>query len=74
MDKVNHPSHYTTGKIECIDAIESAAEGLDGFEGYCIGNAMKYLWRWKKKGGIEDLQKSDWYIRRLIEYKEGARE
>jgi len=76
MDNVNHPEHYTAGKVECIDAIESAVEGLNGFEGYCIGNAMKYLWRWKLKGGIEDLEKSIWYTNRLIEYekeKKGAR-
>jgi hypothetical protein len=64
-DMVNHPPHYTQGGIECIDAIKAACEGLDGFEGYCTGNALKYLWRWKHKNGIEDLKKADWYIRKL---------
>jgi hypothetical protein len=64
-DMVNHPPHYTQGGIECIDAIKAATEGLDGFEGYCTGNAIKYLWRWKHKNGVEDLKKADWYIRKL---------
>lgn len=64
---VNHPEHYTYSGMECIDAIEAATQGLTGFEGYCIGNAIKYLWRWKKKGGAEDLQKAIWYIVRVSE-------
>lgn len=66
-DKVNHPSHYTSGKVECIDAIESATTGLQGIEAVCTANAIKYLWRWKKKNGVEDLQKAQWYISKLIE-------
>lgn len=66
MDNVNHPTHYTAGKIECIDAIEAAVTNLNGFEGVCVGNAIKYLFRWKVKGGIESLQKARWYIDRLI--------
>ena len=65
-DMVNHPPHYTQGDIECIDAIKAATKGLNGFEGYCTGNAIKYLWRWKHKSGVEDLKKADWYIRKLI--------
>ena len=66
-DKVNHPTHYTGGKIECIDAIESATVNLTGIEAVCTGNAIKYLWRWKQKNGAEDLHKAKWYINRLIE-------
>jgi len=66
-DPVNHPIHYTQGGIECIDAIKAAVTGLDGFEGYCTGNAVKYLFRWKHKNGIQDLEKSRWYINRLID-------
>ncbi len=65
-DPVNHPDHYTAGKIECIDAIEAATSGLLGIEAMCTGNAIKYLWRWKRKGGVEDLKKARWYIDRLI--------
>lgn len=66
-DNVNHPSHYTRGGIECIDAIEAAVTGLQGIEAVCTGNAIKYLWRWKQKNGVEDLKKALWYIDRLIE-------
>ncbi|WP_297505781.1 DUF3310 domain-containing protein [Ferrovum sp.] len=62
---VHSPVHYTQGKIECIDAIESAVSGLSGIEAFCAGNAIKYLWRWKHKNGAEDLKKAVWYINRL---------
>ncbi len=65
-DKVNHPAHYTAGKVECIDALEAATEGLTGIEAVCTANAIKYLWRWKRKGGQEDLRKARWYINRLL--------
>lgn len=67
-DPVNHPKHYQ-GKVECIDAIESAIEGLEGIEAMCTGNAIKYLFRWKKKGGIEDLRKAIWYIQKMINHE-----
>ena len=70
-DPVNHPSHYTQGGIECIDAIKAATTGLVGFEGYCTGNIIKYLWRWKHKNGLEDLRKAGWYLGALIGSKEG---
>ena len=62
---VDHPSHYTQGPIECIEALESAL-GPEGFKGYCKGCAIKYLWRTDYKGEIEDLRKAEWYINRLI--------
>lgn len=64
---VNHPPHYTAGKIECIDALEAATTGLKGIEAVCTANAIKYLWRWKHKNGVQDLQKAQWYINKLIE-------
>ena len=57
-DNVNHPAHYTQGGVECIDAIEAAVSGLSGIEAVCTGNAIKYLWRWKRNNGIEDLKKA----------------
>ena len=72
-DPVNHPAHYTFGKFECIDVIEEMTNGLYGFEGFCVGNAVKYLWRWKKKNGLEDLKKARWYLNRLIETLEEER-
>lgn len=65
-DPIN-PNHYKTGKVECIDALESALSGLTGIEAFCTGNAIKYLWRWKQKNGIEDLKKAEWYINKLKE-------
>ena len=66
-DHVNHPSHYKKGKVECIDAIESAVTGLEGSEAVLTGNIIKYVFRWKWKGGVEDLKKAKWYLDRLID-------
>lgn len=67
-DVVNHPEHYTQGGIECIDA-EKAALG-DLFMGFLIGNALKYLWRFRHKNGLEDLKKARWYLDRAIKEQE----
>ena len=66
IDMVNHPSHYTQGGIECIDCIKSAIVGKVGIEAFCVGNAIKYLFRYEEKNGIEDVKKARWYIDRLI--------
>lgn len=66
-DMVNSPSHYTQGNIECIDAIAEVVKHLDGMEAMCTGNAIKYLWRWRHKNGVEDLKKAVWYIQRMID-------
>ena len=71
FDAVNKPKHYQ-GKVECIDAIESAIQGLTGMQAMCTGNAIKYLYRWKQKGGVEDLRKSMWYIQRMINSEVGS--
>lgn len=71
FDVVNKPKHYNSGKIEVIDYIEDVTSQIkNGFEGYCIGNALKYISRQHLKNGLEDVKKSAWYINRLIEYKE----
>lgn len=70
-ETVNHPAHYNVGKIECIDAMEAATADLSGAEAICTSNAIKYLWRWKHKGGVNDLKKAVWYINRLIQKLEG---
>lgn len=64
-DPVNHPAHYTSGGIECIDAMQ-AAFGDDAVKGFCLCNAFKYLWRHRQKNGVEDLKKARWYLNRLI--------
>lgn len=72
-DPVDHPAHYTSGPIECIDAIR-AAVGSDGFKAYLRGNIMKYLWRvGKKDNAVQDLKKARWYIDRLITEETNAK-
>lgn len=64
-DPVNHPKHYTShpSNIECIQITEHM--------GFCLGNAMKYIWRADlKSDAIEDLEKAIWYIRREIDRRE----
>jgi hypothetical protein len=64
-DMVRRPSHYNTGNIECIEAIEESMSSV-AFKGYLKGNCMKYLWRYDYKGKqVEDLEKAGWYLRRL---------
>ena len=68
-DLVNNPPHYNQASIECIDAILAATN--HNKEGYLQGNILKYVWRYDYKGGLEDLQKAEWYLKKLIEvYKE----
>ena len=67
MDKkemINHPSHYGDGTYEAINIIE--AYGMDFVE----GNVLKYLLRYKKKNGLEDLKKAQWYLERLIKQQQ----
>ena len=69
-DNIN-PKHYKRGAIECIDAIQ-ASLSKEQFKGYLKASAIKYLWRYeqKNKGNqdkiVEDLQKADWFLQRLI--------
>lgn len=63
MDNINHPSHYTSGKIEVIDFIEDQKLGFN------LGNAVKYIARAGKKDSsrkVEDLQKAVWYLEHAI--------
>lgn len=64
-DMVNHPSHYNSTSLECIDAIMAATD--EGFEYYLQGNIIKYLWRYRYKNGMQDLEKAQWYLAKLIE-------
>jgi hypothetical protein len=68
-DIVNHPSHYTDGEIECIEAIEASLTPEE-YRGYLKGNIQKYVWRERLKGGTESLRKAQWYIERLIQLDE----
>lgn len=63
---VSNPQHYMSENgIECIDAIKAAVQD---FESYCTGNIIKYIWRWKKKNGVQDLEKAEWYLTCLINH------
>ena len=68
-DSVNHPSHYTQGGIECIEAIKSSMT-QSGFVDYCKGNVIKYLFRWEYKGGLQDLKKAQVYLNWAVETAE----
>jgi hypothetical protein len=65
---VHKPSHYNQSGVECIEAIKASLG--DAFPAYCKGNVMKYLWRYKYKNGLEDLQKARQYLEWLIETEE----
>ena len=70
-DQVNHPSHYTDGGIECIEAIEAQLTAEE-YQGYLRGCCAKYLWRYKLKGNaLQDLKKCQWYLDRLMQTLEG---
>ena len=61
QESVYNPPHYKQGKIECIEAIQSALTEEE-FRGYCKGNALKYIWRERHKGGTESIEKAAWYL------------
>jgi len=65
-DTINHPAHYTAhpSGVECIEVAEHM--------NFCLGNALKYIWRAGLKGdAVEDLKKARWYIDREIKRLEG---
>jgi len=64
---VINPNHYQRNGMECIDAIDAAVQNLSGPEAYATGSAIKYLWRWKEKGGKDDLKKAIWFIQRIVD-------
>jgi len=66
---VNHPKHYTSGGIECIDAIK-ASMTTESYKGFLKANCIKYLWRYELKGGREDLLKYEFYLKDLIRHTE----
>ena len=72
-DTVNSPLHYLKGKKETIDVIKDCMTD-DEYHGYLKGNVLKYVSRYKFKGEpLEDLQKAQWYLNRLIkEVKDGS--
>lgn len=67
---VSHPDHYNSGKFEVIDIIEEFTKDLSGIEAVDTGNAIKYVLRWHKKNGIQDVKKAIWYLTHLVEHLE----
>lgn len=65
-DNVDHPAHYTSGSVECIDVIRTMLPP-EQYRGYLRGNVQKYLWRFERKGGADDLRKARKYLEWLIE-------
>lgn len=67
-----NPDHYKNStSLECIEAMEIVLGDL-GVTYFCVGNAWKYIWRWKNKNGIEDLKKAKWYIEKAWELIDGV--
>ena len=63
IDNVHRPTHYNTGKYECLDVIQEL--GLD----FMLANAFKYIWRAGRKGDrTEDIRKAHYYLERWLEY------
>ena len=68
-DNVNHPSHYETGKFECIEVMLET-QGREAVKSFCVCNAFKYLYRHRNKNELEDIKKAVWYLKKLIELEE----
>ena len=68
-DRVDHPSHYTSGKTEVIDIIEDAIKDAPStVDGMLQAQVLKYILRmWLKDNPIEDAKKARWYLNRLID-------
>lgn len=71
---VEHPAHYTSGGIECIDAMKAMLTGYEQakivtkfYWHFLSGQVLKYLWRWPlKERPLQDLKKASWYLDKLI--------
>lgn len=64
-NNIDHPMHYTQGNRETIEIIKDVTG--QSFNGYCEGNIVKYIGRYKYKNGVEDLKKAKWYLEKLIQ-------
>ena len=67
-EMVNHPNHYAAGGIEPIEYMKYKMTP-EQFEGFLLGNIIKYTSRYQHKNGLEDLKKARWYLDKLIELK-----
>jgi len=70
-DAVNNPPHYSAQPAKCVCGKTVECIQVTEHMSFCVGNAVKYLWRADHKGNdIEDLRKAAWYINREIERRE----
>lgn len=69
FDNVQNPKHYVDGKFECIDVMLET-QGKQAVMGFCICNVFKYIYRARRKYGIEDFKKAKWYLDKFIELEE----
>lgn len=68
-DIINHPEHYETGNIQCFDVILESQGWIAAMD-FCACNAMKYIYRHRRKDGRGDMLKAQWYINKWIELSE----
>ena len=70
-DPMVNPSHYKTKNgLETIEVIEAFTDGLNGIEAVDVGHILRYITRYKKKNGIQDVRKALWYCNHLLQYLE----
>ncbi|UNI72566.1 MAG: nucelotide kinase [Chaetfec virus UA24_144] len=73
-DQINHPSHYETGApFECIDVMEET-QGSEAVKDFCVCNALKYIYRHRRKNGVEDIKKAKWYIDKYLDMENKHKE
>ena len=72
-DIVNNPNHYADTKYECREVAAEIFKELKGIEAIDSFNVFKYIWRWKKKNGLEDLKKCRNYLDHLINYVQASK-
>ena len=69
MTDLISPAHYKRGKLETVDVIMDVVRDLPGDEAILVGNAIKYLSRYRFKHGVsplQDAQKAEWYVQKLV--------
>ena len=74
-DNVNHPNHYQNiAGVEAIDILNDVVKDLPGKQAAMLWNTLKYLLRFQKKNGLEDLKKAQNYLQYLIDDIETVQE
>lgn len=68
------PDYYKKGPVECFDVIRIMTSEMNGEESFIVGCIIKYLWRYKHKDGIKDLEKAKTYIEELININNKSQE